>query len=145
MVWKFNDEQPIYQQIISQIKERIVAGEWKAGDKLKSVRELALEAGVNPNTMQKALAELEREGLVYSQRTAGRFVSDNKEKTDRLLEEMTMECIKTFVAQMEKMGYKKEQIIEMLNKTETQLKNRLNPKDWHLLKKLMMTVNLKYL
>ena len=116
MVWKFNDEQPIYQQIISQIKERIVAGEWKAGDKLKSVRELALEAGVNPNTMQKALAELEREGLVYSQRTAGRFVSDNKEKTDRLQEEMTMEGIKTFVAQMEKMGYKKEQIIEMLNK-----------------------------
>ena len=115
MVWKFNDEQPIYQQIISQIKERIVAGEWKAGSKLKSVRELALEAGVNPNTMQKALAELEREGLVYSQRTAGRFVSDNKEKTDRLQEEMTMECIKTFVAQMEKMGYKKEQIIEMLN------------------------------
>ena len=80
MVWKFNDEQPIYQQIISQIKERIVAGEWKAGSKLKSVRELALEAGVNPNTMQKALAELEREGLVYSQRTAGRFVSDNKER-----------------------------------------------------------------
>ena len=116
MVWKFNDEQPIYQQIISKIKERIVAGEWKAGSKLKSVRELALEAGVNPNTMQKALAELEREGLVYSQRTAGRFVSDNKEKTDRLQEEMTMECIKTFVAQMEKMGYKKEQIIEMLNK-----------------------------
>ena len=116
MVWKFNDEQPIYQQIISQIKERIVAGEWKAGSKLKSVRELALEAGVNTNTMLIALAELEREGLVYSQRTAGRFVSDNKEKTDRLQEEMTMECIKTFVAQMEKMGYKKEQIIEMLNK-----------------------------
>ena len=116
MVWKFNDEQPIYQQIISQIKERIVAGEWKAGDKLKSVRELALEAGVNPNTMQKALAEHEREGLVYSQTKAGRFVSDNKEKPDRLQEEMTMECIKTFVAQMEKMGYKKEQIIEMLNK-----------------------------
>ena len=116
MVWKFNDEQPIYQQIISQIKERIVAGEWKAGDKLKSVRELALEAGVNPHTMQKALAELEREGLVYSQRTAGRFVSDSKEKTDRLQEEMTMECIKTFVAQMEKMGYGKEQIIELLKK-----------------------------
>ena len=116
MVWKFNDEQPIYQQIISQIKERIVAGEWKAGDKLKSVRELALEAGVNPNTMQKALAELEREGLVYSQRTAGRFVSDNKEKTDRLQEDMTMECRKTCVAQLETMGYKKEHIIEMLNK-----------------------------
>ena len=90
--------------------------EWKAGDKLKSVRELALEAGVNPNTMQKALAELEREGLVYSQRTAGRFVSDSKEKTDKLQEEMTMECIKTFVVQMEKMGYAKEQIIELLKK-----------------------------
>ena len=67
MVWKFNDEQPIYQQIISQIKERIVAGEWKAGDKLKSVRELALEAGVNPNTMQKHLPNL-RERDLYIRR-----------------------------------------------------------------------------
>ena len=67
MVWKFNDEQPIYQQIISQIKERIVAGEWKAGSKLKSVRELALEAGVNPNTMQKALAELERGTCIFAE------------------------------------------------------------------------------
>ena len=66
--------------------------------------------------MQKALAELEREGLVYSQRTAGRFVSDSKEKTDKLQEEMTMECIKIFVVQMEKMGYAKEQIIELLKK-----------------------------
>ena len=116
MSWNLSKERPIYIQLVEQIKLQILSGHYRPGERFPSVRELATEAAVNPNTMQKALAELEREGLVYSQRTAGRFVSDNKEKTDRLQEEMTMECIKTFVAQMEKMGYKKEQIIEMLNK-----------------------------
>ena len=76
MDWKFTDDAPIYQQIMNIMKRQIASGELKAGQKLSSVRELALEAGVNPNTMQKALAELEREGLVYSQRTAGRFVAE---------------------------------------------------------------------
>ena len=116
MEWKIDNNKPVYIQLVEQLKVKIISGEIELDSKLDSVRSLAADAMVNPNTMQKALAELEREGLVYSQRTAGRFVSDNKEKTDRLQEEMTMECIKTFVAQMEKMGYKKEQIIEMLNK-----------------------------
>ncbi len=66
MEWKFQDDTPLYLQIMEQMKMRIAAGEFQANEKLPSVRELALEAGVNPNTMQKALSELEREGYVYS-------------------------------------------------------------------------------
>lgn len=114
MEWRFSDDLPIYQQIMSQIKSCIAAGIWKPGDKLPSVRELALEAEVNPNTMQKALSELEREGLLYSQRTAGRFVSDNDIKAKELQEEMMKEYIKTFLEQMEKLGYTPEETVKKL-------------------------------
>ena len=79
MRWEFSNDAPIYTQLIQQIKVGIVAGVFPPGERLPSVRELATEAGVNPNTMQRALAELERDGLVYSQRTAGRFVTEDKE------------------------------------------------------------------
>ena len=84
MKWKFTGDIPIYLQIMEQMKEQIATGTWKPGEKLPSVRELAVQAGVNPNTMQKALAELEREGMLYSQRTAGRFVSENEEEMNRM-------------------------------------------------------------
>ena len=70
MPWNFNDSTPIYQQIMEHIKLSIAVGEYNAGEKLMAVRELAALAEVNPNTMQKALSELEREGLLYSQRTS---------------------------------------------------------------------------
>ena len=76
MKWEFNDDTPIYLQIMEHFKTEIASGGLKAGDKIPPVRELALEAGVNPNTMQKALSELEREGLLESQRTSGRFVAE---------------------------------------------------------------------
>ena len=66
---------PIYLQIIEKIKAKIISGEWRAGDRVPPVRELSLSFGVNPNTMQRSLSELEREGLLYSERTAGRFVT----------------------------------------------------------------------
>ena len=72
MQWSFSNDLPIYSQLIGQIKVGIVSGVFPPGERLPSVRDLATEAGVNPNTMQRALAELERDGLVYSQRTAGR-------------------------------------------------------------------------
>ena len=72
MAWKFNNESPIYLQIVDAIKMQIAQGILKPGDQVPAVRELAVTAGVNPNTMQKALSELEREGVLYSQRTAGR-------------------------------------------------------------------------
>ncbi len=105
MEWKFNNDTPIYQQIMEQIKAMIATGRLKAGDKLPSVRELAVEAGVNPNTMQKAMSELEREGLLCSRRTSGRFVAKNPEKANSLQEELMIECIKEFIESMKKLAY----------------------------------------
>ena len=78
MKWQFSNDLPIYSQLIAQIKVGIVTGAFPPGERLPSVRDLATEAGVNPNTMQRAMAELERDGLVYSQRTAGRFVTEDE-------------------------------------------------------------------
>ena len=116
MEWKFTDEIPIYQQIMYLLKQEIASGELEAGQKLPSVRELALEAGVNQNTMQKALAELEREGLLYSQRTAGRFVADHQEIRDGLQEELMMEYVEGFLEKMKKLGYSIDEIIVLLQK-----------------------------
>ena len=80
MDWNFRNDQPIYSQLTQRLTEAIVSGIYAPGEKLPSVRELAVEAGVNPNTVQRALSELERDGLVFSQRTAGRFVTENENK-----------------------------------------------------------------
>lgn len=109
MLWKFQDDTPIYLQIVEQVKAKIAAGTWKAGEKLPSVRELAVEAGVNPNTMQKALAELEREGILYSQRTAGRFVSEQA-KRGQMQIELARTLMRDFTDGMVKLGYSKEEI-----------------------------------
>ena len=79
---------PIYAQIIAQIQQRIVTSQLQPGDRLPSVRDLAAEAGVNPNTMQRAMTELERQGLVHSQRTAGRFVTEDEATIRKLREDL---------------------------------------------------------
>jgi DNA-binding transcriptional regulator YhcF (GntR family) len=112
MEWTFHDEAPIYLQIMEQIKRQIATGLLNPGDKIPAVRELAIEAGVNPNTMQKALSELEREGLLYSQRTSGRFVSDNSEDTRNLQQELVVQYMQTFMMNMTKMGYSPKQSAE---------------------------------
>lgn len=116
MEWKFTDDAPIYQQIMDIIKQQIASGELVAGEKLSSVREMALEAGVNPNTMQKALAELEREGLLCSQRTAGRFVAGQEEIREGLQKELMMEYVEEFLDKMEKLGISVEEVISLLQK-----------------------------
>ena len=84
MEWNFKNGIPFYSQIMDEMTMRIASGAYAPGDKLPSVRDLAMEAGVNPNTMQKAMAELERIGLVYSERTSGRFIT----KEEKILEEL---------------------------------------------------------
>lgn len=87
MTWELNSDRPIYSQIMDKIKTDIISGKYPVGSKIPSVRELAAEASVNPNTMQKALSELEREGLLFSRRTSGRYITEaniwlmNLEKT----------------------------------------------------------------
>ena len=78
MTWHFDNDRPIYTQLLEQILFLIVSGQYPPGSKLPSVRDLASEASVNPNTMQRALTELERSGLIYSQRTSGRFVTEDR-------------------------------------------------------------------
>ena len=114
MPWNFNENTPIYQQIIEHIKLSIAVGEYSAGDKLLPVRELASVAEVNPNTMQKALAELEREGVLYSQRTAGRFVADREAGGGSLREELSKKHIQAYVDNMRSLGYADSEICAVL-------------------------------
>ena len=104
MSWKLNPDRPVYVQLIERITTDIIAGIYPPGSKLPSVRDLAQTAGVNPNTMQKALSEMERTNLVYSQRTSGRFITEDLSMIDDLKTELASEQIKEFLEKMEKIG-----------------------------------------
>ncbi len=114
MAWILDDSRPIYLQIVDVIKTNIIAGAYQPGDKLPSVRDLAMEASVNPNTMQKALTELERSGLVYTQRTSGRFITEDTAKMTEIKEQLAREQIQLFLKNMEQLGFKKEDIKRLL-------------------------------
>ena len=123
MEWTFSADLPIYSQLVAQIKLAIVSGVYLPGERLAPVRELAMDAGVNPNTMQRALQELEREGMVYTQRTSGRFVTEDTtviESAKKLLAERE---IKSFLAQMGRLGYPQEEIVSLLKASIEEEKN----------------------
>ncbi|MBQ2801141.1 MAG: GntR family transcriptional regulator [Lachnospiraceae bacterium] len=114
MAWTLDADRPIYTQLVEKIQMDIVSGFYKAGDKIPPVRELATEAAVNPNTMQKALAELERLGLLYTQRTSGRFVTEDEEMINKVKEEMASKHIKVFLENMKQLGYDVEETISVI-------------------------------
>ena len=114
MQWQFSNEMPIYSQLVVQIKIGIVSGMFPPGERLPSVRDLATEAGVNPNTMQRAMTELERDGLVYSQRTAGRFVTEDHAVIQAAKRDLAQRHIHAFLAAMLRLGYRREEIISLL-------------------------------
>lgn len=114
MPWNFNQTTPIYIQIIEHIKLSIATGDYKAGDKLMSVRELAAEAEVNPNTMQKALSELERDGLLYTQRTSGRFITNDTEAISKLRKQLAEEHLGMFLNKMKLLGYSPAESMALL-------------------------------
>ena len=114
MKWQFNNDAPIWSQLIVQIKVGIVTGAFPPGERLPSVRDLAAEAGVNPNTMQRALTELERDGLVYSQRTAGRFVTEDQSMIASAKRSLAESHIQTFLRAMAHLGYDREEILTLL-------------------------------
>ena len=118
MEWKFRSDLPIYSQLVEQIKLGIVSGNLLPGERLMSVRDMATEAGVNPNTMQRALQELERNGMVYSQRTAGRFVTENMQVIERAKKKFAEEQIRSFLEAMKKLGYQWEEILALLKEKE---------------------------
>ena len=114
MAWSFKEDRPIYTQLLEQIQARIVTGQYKLGERLPSVRELAAEAGVNPNTMQRALAELERIGLVYSQRTSGRMITDDAQKIGEMKMQLAQDVIEEFLQNMKKLGYEQKEIAQLI-------------------------------
>lgn len=116
MSWSFDDNLPIYLQIIRILKSDLARGKYQPGEKLPAVRELAMDAGVNPNTMQKALSELERDGLVKSQRTSGRFVTEDKEKIMEIAKTLAYDEIARMVESISALGYPKEEIPKLLEK-----------------------------
>ena len=100
MNWQFSNSAPIYTQLIGQIRAGIVSGALAPGERLPSVRDLAMEAGVNPNTMQRALTELERDGLVYSQRTSGRYVTEDRDVISAARHALAAGKVRTFLSDM---------------------------------------------
>ncbi len=122
MSWNFNDDKPIYIQLMEQIQLRIVSGIYKAGEKLPSVRDIASEASVNPNTMQKALTALERTGLVFSQRTSGRFITEDINMIKDIKNGLAKDQIQNFLYNMEKIGYTKNETIELIKVISKEMK-----------------------
>ena len=116
MAWNLNSDRPIYAQILERIQMQIVAGVYQPGTKIPSVRELAADAGVNPNTMQKALAELERSGLVMTQRTSGRVVTEDLNMIKETRNQLAGEQVRDFVKRMKDLGFDREDIIDLLRK-----------------------------
>jgi DNA-binding transcriptional regulator YhcF (GntR family) len=114
MEWHFHSDAPIYAQLVEGITLRIVTGAYPPGQRLPAVRELAVEAGVNPNTMQRALAELERRNLVFSQRTSGRFVTEDVQRIQEAKQTLADRQIRSFWKAMEGLGYCREEILALL-------------------------------
>lgn len=114
MAWSLNADRPIYSQIVERLETQIVSGQYKPGDKLPSVRELAAEAGVNPNTMQKAFADLERSGLIITQRTSGRTVTEDVAMIQQIQKTLATEQILSFFERMEELGYDKENTLKLM-------------------------------
>jgi GntR family transcriptional regulator len=110
----FQASKPIYMQIVDKITSEIVKGKRQPGDKLPSVREMAVQMGVNPNTVQRTYAELERLGIVETRRGQGTFVSDNKGLTEELGRNMQDEIIKSFIQKMKEIGVDKKQLVRLL-------------------------------
>lgn len=111
----FNDKAPIYIQIMNIIKRDIAIQKIKIGDKLPSVRELSAELKVNPNTIQRAYQELEREEVTYIQRGMGTFVKGDEKTIKKLKIEMAKEVIESFIEGMKNLGFTEEEIIECIS------------------------------
>ncbi len=112
----FDNNIPIYIQLVEQLKIYIISGKLKPGERLLSIRELAIETKVNPNTVQKALVELEELKLVYTERTNGKFVTNDQKLIDKYKEEYADSLSSKYFFAMESIGFDKNEVIEYLKK-----------------------------
>lgn len=115
MAWNLDTDRPIYSQLVERLQMQIVSGQYPPGGKLPSVRDLAAVAAVNPNTMQKAFAELERSGLIMTQRTNGRNVTEDVQRIQDIRSNLAKEQVDTFFTKMKELGYAEAETLELLN------------------------------
>ncbi|MBQ2061529.1 MAG: GntR family transcriptional regulator [Oscillospiraceae bacterium] len=118
MEWTFQPDLPIYTQLVAQMTQAILSGAYAPGARLPAVRELAAEAGVNPNTMQRAMAELEQSGLIFSQRTSGRFVTDDETVIDDARHRQAQRQVDAFWRSMALLGYDRDRTLALLTQNE---------------------------
>ena len=114
MAWSFTGDRPVYIQLADRIKKAVLSGQYGPGQQIPAVRQLAMEAAVNPNTVQHAFAELEHEGLIVSQGTLGRFVTEDREVIQAVRSRMAREIAETFVKEMDQLSLDHEQIRELI-------------------------------
>lgn len=117
MTWNLNSERPVYLQLMERIQRNILSGTYRHGEKLPSVRELAAQATVNPNTMQKALQELERSGLIYTERTNGRYITTDVSLIEQTRKQLATTETKAYLFTMNNLGYQTNDILELLKES----------------------------
>ncbi|MBC1904621.1 GntR family transcriptional regulator [Listeria innocua] len=115
---KFDDSKPIYKQIVHYIHTEIVTGIYEPGDKLLSVRELATKLEVNPTTIQRAYAELEEAGIIFTVRGTGKYLTEDKRRIEQLENDIAKQLTENFISEMSKLGINKEKIIAWVKKVE---------------------------
>ena len=119
MEFEFDDDKPIYKQLVEKLKLEIVLGTFKSGEKLPSVRELSSMILVNPNTIQRSLSELEQDGLIYTKRTAGKFVTEDESIIHQVKKELATKKIDNFISDMNILGLDKNEVIKLLEERKT--------------------------
>lgn len=122
MSWELNTDRPIYTQLIEHITLLILAGVYPLGSKLPSVRDMAQEAGVNPNTMQRALAKLEEDGLIITHRTSGRSISEDEGMIRMAKKKLAEEQISEFFKKMQLLGFEQKEILAIINNMAKEMK-----------------------
>lgn len=114
MPWNLSNDRPIYVQLVEHIQRKILSGEYKSGERFPSVRDLAKESAVNPNTMQRALQELEQIGLIVNNRTLGRTVTENKDLICQTKRELAAQRLEEFRHEMKALGFTNEELAQFM-------------------------------
>ena len=119
MNFEFDDDKPIYKQLVEKLKLQIILGNFQAGDKLPSVRELSALIRVNPNTIQRSLSELEKSGLIYTRRTLGKFVTEDQDVIHQIKKELAIQKIDNFICDMNELGFDQNEVLELLEERKS--------------------------
>lgn len=115
MQWELTNDRPLYIQLIEQLKLLILSGEYEPGQQFPTVRDLALNANVNPNTMQRALSELERDGLLINGRTTGRKITSDASMIRTMREELALSKLRQLKTELNRLGLSSEEALELIN------------------------------